>query len=67
MFHRYHQADLAGYLLAGGEFDYWRYAAEADGDYIDDETGLVYPDPLNRQVGEYISSRFSTNYFEKQQ
>lgn len=66
MFHRYHQADLAGYLLATGEFDYWRYAAEADGDYTDDETGLVYHDPLNREVGEFISPRFSTDYYDRQ-
>ncbi|MCA1639620.1 MAG: hypothetical protein LC768_15025 [Acidobacteria bacterium] len=66
MFHRYHQSDLAGYLLAKGEFDYWRYASEADGDYIDDETGLVYPDPMNRPIGEYISKRFSNYYYEKQ-
>jgi len=66
MFHRYHQADLAGYLLATGEFDYWRYAAEADGDYVDDETGLIYSDPLSRQIGEYISPRFSNDYYERQ-
>lgn len=66
MFHRYHQADLAGYLLATGEFDYWRYAAEADGDYTDDETGLVYPDPLGRPIGEYISNRFTNDYYERQ-
>lgn len=66
MFHRYHQADLAGYLLSKGEFDYWRYASEADGDYIDDETGLVYRDPLERKNGEFISTRFSAAYYEKQ-
>ncbi len=66
MFHRYHQADLAGYLLATGEFDYWRYASEADGAFIDDETGLSYPDPLERVIGEYISPRFSNDYYERQ-
>lgn len=68
MFHRYHQADLAGYLLATGEFDYWRYAAEADGDYIDDETGLVYKDPLERTTGEFLTQRppFTTTFYEKQ-
>ncbi len=66
MFHRYHQMDLAGYMLAKAEFDYWRYASEADGDYIDDETGLVYPDPLSRPIGEYISTRFSKDFYERQ-
>jgi phage terminase large subunit-like protein len=66
MFHRYHQSDLAGYLLATGEFDYWRYAAEADGDYLDDETGLVYRDPLDREEGEFISTRFSKHYYDRQ-
>lgn len=68
MFHRYHQADLAGYLLATGEFDYWRYAAEADGAFIDDETGLVYDDPLGRTDGEFLTTRppFTSYFYEKQ-
>lgn len=66
MFHRYHQDDMGGRAIASGEFGLWRYAAEADGDYVDDETGLTFPDPLNRKEGEFLSPRFSPEYYAKQ-
>lgn len=64
MFHRYSYDDFAGFLLATGGFDYWRYASQADGDYIDKNTGRVFSDPLNRKLGEYISERFPSSYYE---
>jgi predicted phage terminase large subunit-like protein len=66
MFHRYHQDDMGGRAVASGEFDLWRYAAESDGDYEDEETGLVFPDPIGRTEGEYLSPRFSAGYYAKQ-
>jgi predicted phage terminase large subunit-like protein len=65
MFHRYHVEDLAGYLLDKGSFDYWRYATVCDGDYIHDETGQRYPDPLGREIGEYISERRLPEYYDE--
>lgn len=62
MFHRYHVEDLAGYLLNTGNFDYWRYATVADGDYIHEETGQRFADPLGRKEGEYISERRLATY-----
>lgn len=65
MFHRYHVNDLAGFLLdTQEEFDYWRYSAICDGDYIHEETGKCYPDPLNRKPGEYLSERRPASYYE---
>lgn len=66
MFHRYHVADLAGYLLDTGDFNYIRYASECDGDYIHDETGQRFPDPLGRAPGELISpERRPAQYYER--
>lgn len=66
MFHRYHQDDQGGRAIQTGKFDLWRYAAEADGEYVDDETGLSYPClPLWRKDGEYLSNRaaFPKSYY----
>lgn len=65
MFHRYHVEDLAGYLLDKGTFDYWRYATICDGDYFHDETGQKFPDPLGREIGEYISERRPPAYYDE--
>lgn len=66
MFHRYHVEDLAGYLLATGYFDYWRYATICDGDYKDAKTGKRYADPIGRRIGEYISpERRPPEYYAK--
>lgn len=66
MFHRYHVEDFAGYLLDTGDFDYWRYATVCDGDFIHEETGKIFHDPLNRSVGEYISpERRKPIYYSK--
>ena len=67
MFHRYVENDLAGRLLATGEFELWRYAAIADGDYQCPVTKTKYADPLGRQAGEPLSPRFSAQFLEKQQ
>lgn len=66
MFHRYHQDDMGGRAIASGEFDLWRYAAEADGPYTDDESGRVFIDPMLRPEGEYLSPRFSDAYYARQ-
>lgn len=67
MFHRYHQDDQGGRAIGTGKFELWRYAAEADGDYIDDETGIPYPClPLWRKEGEYLSTRFPKSYYLRQ-
>ncbi len=64
MFHRYHEQDLAGYLLDKGiGFDYWRYASECDGDYLHQATGQRFPDPLGRQIGELISERRGEDHY----
>lgn len=69
MFHRYGPDDLAGYLLDTGEYDYWRYASECDGEYVHERTQRVYPDPLGREVGELISPerRPASYYADKRQ
>lgn len=67
MFHRYHQDDQGGRAIATGRFDLLRYAAEADGDYIDDDTGIAYSClPLFRKEGEYLSPRFPQSYYLRQ-
>jgi len=66
MFHRYHQDDMGGRALASGDFDLWRYAAESDGPYVDEETGREFADPLGRGEGEYLSPRFSESYYLRQ-
>ncbi len=66
MFHRYAPEDLAGYLLDTGDFEYLRYATEADGDYIHEKTGKRYPDPLNREPGELLMPEDRPpKYYEK--
>lgn len=63
MFHRYHHEDFAGYLLATGTFDYWRYASQADGDFFDKASGRTFSDPMGRAVGEYLSPRFGEDHY----
>lgn len=53
MFHRYHEDDFAGRLLAEGDWTYLRFPAIADGE--DD-------DPTGRQVGELLSPMRSEAY-----
>lgn len=68
MFHRYHEYDLAGWLMEQ-EPDEWelvRYSAVADGAYAHPETKREYPDPLGRQEGEKLSGRFSDQWLAKQ-
>jgi phage terminase large subunit-like protein len=66
MFHRYAPEDFGGYLLDTGDFDYVRYATQCDGDYIHDNTGQRFVDPLGRAEGEYISpERRPPRYYEK--
>lgn len=48
MFHRYHEDDFAGRILATGKFQYFRFPAIADG--VDDGS-----DPTFRQEGELLS------------
>lgn len=66
MFHRYHQDDIGGRALATKEFEYWAYAAQYVGPYVDDETGIVYEDAFPRELGEYLSPRRSPAFYEKQ-
>jgi len=66
MFHRYHQDDMGGRAIATGDFDLWRYAAESDGDYEDEESGLTFPDPLGRAVGQFLSPRFGELFYIRQ-
>lgn len=63
MFHRYSYDDFGGYLLDTGLFNYVRYASIADGDYLHEETGQRFPDPLGRDEGEYISERRGPAYY----
>jgi predicted phage terminase large subunit-like protein len=66
MFHRYAPEDFAGFLLDTGDFDYVRYASQCDGDYIHESTGQCFPDPLDREIGEYISPlRRPPSYYDK--
>jgi predicted phage terminase large subunit-like protein len=65
MFHRYAYDDFGGFLLNTGQFDYVRYASIADGDYVHEETGQRFPDPLEREDGELISpERFPQSYYD---
>jgi predicted phage terminase large subunit-like protein len=69
MFHRYHEYDLAGYLLEQ-EPEPWeliRYAAVGDGDYTHQITGRVYADPLERLDGVRLSPRFSDEWLRQQE
>lgn len=64
MFHRYHQDDMGGRAVGSGDFELWRYAAEADGAYEDEASGLpAWPDPIGRKEGEYLSPRFGELYY----
>ena len=63
MFHRYTEDDAAGRALAEGGWEYIRYAAIADGDYKLPTTGETWPDPLGRNEGEYLSTRFPENWY----
>jgi predicted phage terminase large subunit-like protein len=63
MFHRYTEDDKAGRVLAEGGWEYIRYAAVADGDYVLPATGQSWPDPLGREEGEYLSSRFPPEWY----
>jgi predicted phage terminase large subunit-like protein len=69
MFHRYTENDLAGFLMdtEPGKWQLIRYAAIADGDYIHHATGLHYPDPLGRDEGVFLSTRFSANWYAEKQ
>jgi predicted phage terminase large subunit-like protein len=66
MFHRYHQDDMGGRAIGSGEFELWRYAAEPDGDYEDEESGLNFLDPMGREVGQFLSSRFGELFYTRQ-
>ncbi len=66
MFHRYHQDDMGGRAIGGGDFDLWRYAAQSDGEYEDEESGLKFADPMGRDDGEYLSPRFGELYYLRQ-
>ncbi|MCI0393291.1 MAG: phage terminase large subunit [Acidobacteria bacterium] len=68
MFHRYHEYDLAGWLMEQ-EPERWemiRYSAIADGDYTHPITGKVYTDPLDRLEGVKLSPRFSEDWLRDQ-
>ena len=67
MFHRYTEDDAAGRTLAEGGWEYIRYAAIADGDYTLPTTGESWPDPLGRDEGEYLSTRFPPEWYEDRQ
>jgi predicted phage terminase large subunit-like protein len=60
MFHRYHEDDLAGRLLAEGGWEYIRLPALADAN----EDGS---DPTGREVGELLSPMRSREWVEAQQ
>lgn len=67
MFHRYTENDLAASLLSGPEeWEYLRYAAIADGDYLYEPTKRVYLDPMGRSPGEYLSPRRKPSWYESQ-
>lgn len=55
-FHRYHEDDFAGRLLAEGGWEYYRFPAIADG-----EPG----DPTNRKVGELLSPMRTREYLDE--
>lgn len=65
MFHRYAFDDAAAYCLDKGDFNYFRYATECDGDYIHESTGQKFTDPIGRQKGELISPRRTHEYYAK--
>jgi hypothetical protein len=57
---------MGGRAIATGDFDLWRYAAESDGDYEDEESGLTFKDPMGREVGQFLSSRFGELFYVRQ-
>lgn len=59
MFHRYHEDDFAGRLLATGKFEYVRFPAIADGDTDTDPTG--------RDAGELLSPMRSRTWLDEQE
>jgi len=67
MFHRYTEDDKAGRVLAEGGWEYIRYAAVADGDYVLPTTGQAWPDPLGRAEGEYLSPRFPPSWYQEKE
>jgi len=67
MFHRYHSDDQGGRAIQSGEFELWRYAAEADGEYEEEESGRRFRCfPLERNEGEYLSTRYPKHYYQNQ-
>lgn len=67
MFHRYQVGDLAGQLLEKepGEWELWRYAAIADGDYEVEGTDQRFPClPLDRPAGTPLSPRYGLDWYE---
>lgn len=65
MFHRYTEDDKAGRVLAEGDWEYIRYAAIADGDYVLPQTGQTWLDPLGRNDGEPLSPRFPPEWYQE--
>lgn len=65
MFHRYTEDDLAGWLMEEepDKWELYRYAAVADGSYKHPYTEVEYPDPLGREEGERLSTRFSDEWY----
>lgn len=59
MFHRYHEDDFAGRLLATGKFEYVRFPAIADADSESDPTG--------RRLGELLSPMRSADWLKEQE
>lgn len=67
MFHRYHQDDMGGRALLTGYFQLWRYAAQADGDYLDEESEQTFPClPIGRKLDEYLCPRKTARYYAEQ-
>ena len=67
MFHRYTEDDAAGRALAEGGWEYLRYAAIADGNYKQPQTGQTWDDPLGREDGELLSRRFPEEWYAERQ
>ena len=72
MFHRYNEEDFVGQLIQeeglkakGGDWELISYRAEWDGDVREEVGGL---DPINREKGEYLSPRKSSQplYYDGQ-
>lgn len=67
MFHRYTEDDAAGRALAEGGWEYIRYAAIADGSYKLPTTGQIWADPLEREEGDPLSTRFPADWYQEKQ